>query len=87
MEKAKVKANAERKEKEAAVSKADRALKKAQKKVKELKADAGALRVSAPRDGIVFYGSMRNSDTSFFIFNSRTASSRSAVASRHTRCW
>ena len=67
VKKAEVKAKAERKEKDATVAKAQRALKKAVKKVNELKSDANTLRVSAPRDGIVFYGAMRGSGSSGFV--------------------
>lgn len=67
VEKAKVKATAERKEKDAAVSKAQRAHKKAQKKVDELQTDSKSLRVTAPRDGIVFYGAMRGAGAGSFI--------------------
>ncbi len=53
-----IKAAAERKEKDAAVAKAERALKKAQEKVEKLELDAASLKVASPRDGIVFYGNI-----------------------------
>ena len=65
--KAAVKADAERKEKDAAAAKSERALKKAKKKVAELEADSASLRVTAPRDGILFYGAMQGGGSGTFI--------------------
>lgn len=58
-----IKAAAERQEKASAVTKAERALQKAEKKVAELDADAGSLKVLSPRDGIVFYGTLEGQDS------------------------
>ncbi len=62
-----IQAASERKEKEAAVAKAERALGKAKEKVAELDADVASLRVLAPRDGIVFYGSIGFESPSDFV--------------------
>jgi multidrug efflux pump subunit AcrA (membrane-fusion protein) len=58
VKKGEIQASAERKEKDAAVSKAERAHGKAKDKVAELEQDVESLRVLAPRDGIVFYGTI-----------------------------
>ncbi len=62
VKKAAIQADADRKEKEATLAKAERALKKAQEKVDELTTDAGTLEVVSPRDGVVFYGSLGTDD-------------------------
>lgn len=66
--KAEIKAAAEQKEKEAAVSKAERALQKAKDKVADLEQDVQGLRVVSPRDGIVFYGTIGFDAPSDVIF-------------------
>ncbi|MHC4990192.1 MAG: efflux RND transporter periplasmic adaptor subunit [Planctomycetota bacterium] len=62
IEKAEIQLDAEFKEKEAEVAKAQRALDKAEREVSELEADADSLLVVAPRDGIVFYGTIGDDD-------------------------
>lgn len=67
VKKAEIKAGAERKEKDAAVEKAERALSKAEKNVKELEKDATTLQVVSPREGVVFYGTMAGDSPSDFV--------------------
>jgi multidrug efflux pump subunit AcrA (membrane-fusion protein) len=68
IEKADIKAAAEKKEQEAKVTKAQRAVNKAQEKVDELRQDTESLRVVSPRDGIVFYGTLSSDSPSDIIF-------------------
>jgi len=62
VESAEVQRSAERKEKEAAVAKAERTLRLAETKVSELQEDLESLVVTSPRDGVTFYGSLGEGD-------------------------
>lgn len=70
IDQAKIKHGADLAEKEAAVAKAKRKLDKAQKKVADLEADQTTLKVTSPRDGIVFYGSTGSEMPAGVIFMS-----------------
>ena len=56
IDQAQIKHGADLAEKDSAISKAKRKLDKALKKVEDLEADQTTLKVTSPRDGIVFYG-------------------------------
>ncbi len=58
LRKSEIKLDADFNEKQAEVDKARRALDKAEREVRELEEDSESLKVIAPRDGIVFYGSI-----------------------------
>ena len=58
LDKSAIRLDADRSEKQAEVAKAQRALDKAEREVRELEEDAAGLRLTSPRDGIVFYGTI-----------------------------
>ncbi len=58
LRKSRIRLEADRGEKLAEVAKTARALEKAEREVSELEEDQAGLRVTAPRDGIVFYGTI-----------------------------
>ena len=58
LKKSQIRLEADRGEKQAEVAKARRALEKAEREVAELGEDAAGLRVTSPRDGLVFYGTI-----------------------------
>jgi multidrug efflux pump subunit AcrA (membrane-fusion protein) len=68
LKKAEIKLDADLKEKQAEVVKAQRALDKAQREVDELEVDSRTLQVVAPRDGIVFYGTIGGDSYSNVVF-------------------
>ncbi len=63
LKKSKIKLDADRAEKQAEVAKAKRALEKAEREVAELNEDQAGLKVTAPQDGIVFYGTIGGGDS------------------------
>jgi multidrug efflux pump subunit AcrA (membrane-fusion protein) len=68
LDKARIKLEADHGEKAAEVQKAQRTLSRAEKEVGNLEADAAALEVVAPRDGIVFYGTIGGDSMSDIVF-------------------
>ncbi len=58
LKKSQIRLGADRGEKQAEVAKAQRAMDKAEREVSELEEDAAGLRVTSPREGIVFYGTI-----------------------------
>jgi len=68
VKKAEIQGASERREKAAAVAKAERALEKAKEKLGKLEHDVESLRVLAPRDGIVFYGTIGFDSPSDVVF-------------------
>ena len=68
IEKSLIQSVAERKEKEAAVKKAERTLSKASEKVEELTKDKESLCIISPRDGLVFYGTIGFESPSDMVF-------------------
>ena len=59
------------KEKESVVAKAKRKLEREKKKVADLKEDSESLKVTSPRDGVLFYGKTGNESPAGIIFGGR----------------
>ena len=67
IKKSEIQLAADEAEKQAAVAKSKREVEKAERKVRELEADAATLKVTSPRDGIVFYGTIGGDSMSDII--------------------